>query len=428
MICFYNKYFLALFILVVTSITFYTHPVLRFTDSFKLGNKTVYFFYDVHPREAVPKFRKREPEELNDFLHILRNRKRKENPLHILIEQASTVITKRCILVSLQNELRKNPIENVTIENVEQRCAFSTAILTLQGEAEEKFGLGCYKDTDTGISYIQEVTLQDVKDEYQELLGFFKIEFDDFKKRKKKEYEDLNKYVNTQFAIFKKDHITETDTTSLDLMYNRLLDSAKPSYQRFEEILEELLETFHPKYLLDAPIYHIVKEHPQYANYFKSMERNLTWASSRLFELYIFIRIVACDEPEIAVIGGGEHMNQISVLFHNIFGISSIASFGITTPLKKEGGVDYDAFIPLPKHQMNIFNYEPVPLLTSLASYFNFTLEEQGIIIEKSKEQPATDNYYLAGLMHYFNTIKEVASQTIFAIEVDEKVPVKVIT
>lgn len=151
------------------------------------------------------------------------------------------------------------------------------------------------------------------------------------------------------------------------------------------------------------------------------MARKIRSVFNRLFELYIINRIILCDAPHVAVISGNRHMNEVSVLLGTHLKTNDITSFSLPIPII-DNRFAYEALTPLTKEQMNIFDYKPpVPFYTSVMNYCSdiITGQEQSHdeIVKKSEEP----YYSLGGLMHYFSTIQEVASQVIFGTEIVEK-------
>ncbi len=255
-------------------------------------NKEIVYFFDIHNQKE---WRNREIEELEDMVSLLKDyANTSHKSLHILIEEIYDPCGNDSLLSLLRTRLdREGLTSRIIIENIEQRAASAIAEDLIQGDSEKYFVIPP-RLSSTKICYPDNVTLQDVLDEYFSINTFLEEAY--------KTSSDKVKAIHDEKMSF----IKEYTGNLLQIITNNFIPHDKP----LALLMQECSST------QDKAIYLRIKA-------------LISRISICFMDLYAFHRVLAISpEFKVVLLAGGEHstwvqgeiMGSLDVTHEKVYG------------------------------------------------------------------------------------------------------------
>ncbi len=251
--------------------------------------KIIMLYYDIH---RLPGFEEQEKHELESFNAILESQsKLLKAPTRIQVEHIEGTPTQTGLLFNLDNDLS---LDNVSVQNIEIRCASEAARLLL------KYGPNRFKlDHQISSAYknvlIHSVTFNDVLVEWNTTKNFLDIAYLSYNCARLQQvyncmlsvYDQLYKEVTTHL----KNLLIPNDSTIASLIYNASIDPSSHSLLNLQKLILQL--------------------------------------DNQLFDMHLLFSILTVKQPcQIAVIVGADHANSINGILMSNLRAKKICSYG----------------------------------------------------------------------------------------------------
>ncbi len=257
-------------------------------SKWKLDDKEAVLFFDAH---HLSPFREREQEEVHDFVKVLKRYSYSAcilekyfdtptKPLHILLEQSPESNGHETIMTSLVKKLgQEEPLPYIVVENIEQRAA-SVAMTDVIGLHDKINKLSYnYRPSATHTFYHQSVTLHDVLDEYERIMGHLNNAYVSSSDKVKAIHQDKMALIEYVY----------------DGMLNEISTHAIPLHENFIAVLDRLSVQGIPPH-------------------FEKLGKIIHQLFSNIIDLYALHRVISISsESMVVLIAGAKHSMYVKL-------------------------------------------------------------------------------------------------------------------